>query len=68
MLDADDFLGFTERLRDLRARVEAADVSEEQRGRWHSRLLGITDGAKTDLQRATDLLSRFEGELDRILD
>ncbi len=67
MLDADDFLGFTERLRTVRERIEAAAVSREQKGRWQRKLLAITDAAQRDLDDATDLLRRFEAELDRRL-
>lgn len=67
MLDADDFMGFTERLRAVHGRVDAARVSREQKGRWQRKLLSITDAAQRDLDDATDLLRRFEAELDRRL-
>lgn len=65
MVDADDFLGFTTRLRDVHGLVDAANVSREQRGRWQRRLITIADLGHRDLEQASDLLRRFELELDR---
>ena len=65
LVDADEFLSFTARLRAVRDRVEAAPVSEEQRGRWQSRLAAISGGGGTDLERAQAQLGRLEAEVDR---
>lgn len=67
MLDADDFMGFTERLRAVHVRVDGAKVTREQRSRWQRKLLSITDAAKRDLDDAVEQLRRFEAELDRRL-
>lgn len=67
MFDADDFVAFTTRLRQLHARVDAAEISREQRSRWQRRLIAIADAGQRDLQRAGDLLHRFEAEVDRRL-
>lgn len=67
LVDADEFLSFTARLRAVRDLVETASVSEEQRGRWQSRLAAISGGGSTDLERAQGQLGRLEAELDRRL-
>lgn len=67
LVDAHDFLGFTRRLRDLHARVDAADVSRDQRGRWQRRLVALADVGQRDLAQASEQLHRFEAELDRRL-
>lgn len=67
LVDARRFLELTEQLRELYDRVDAAKVSAEQKGRWHRRLIAITDSAKDDLDRAEGHLVRFTAELDRHL-
>ena len=64
-LDAEQVLGFTERLRELRTRLEHGRVSDEQRRRWQSRLAAISEGAATDLVRASEQLHRLEADMDR---
>lgn len=64
-LDADAVLAFTGRLRDVRGRVDDANVSDEQRRRWHARLAAISSGAAQDLARATAQLHRLEAAVDR---
>lgn len=65
MVDAEAFLGFAGRLRDLHARVDSARITDETRQRWQNRLAAIADAGRDDLDRAQDLLRRFEAELDR---
>ncbi|MBW3619611.1 MAG: hypothetical protein KY461_05150 [Actinobacteria bacterium] len=65
MVDADDFLGFATRLREVHGRVDGAKVSREQRGRWQRKLIMIADVGHRDLGQASELLRRFESELDR---
>lgn len=67
LVDARRFLDLTERLRELYDRVDAAKASTEQKGRWHRRLIAITDSARDDLDRAEGQLVRFTAELDRHL-
>ncbi len=67
MVDADDFLGFTERLRAVHLLVESARISREQRSRWQRKLLSITDAAQRDLADGGEQLRRFELELERRL-
>ena len=67
LVDARRFLEVTGQLRDLYARVDGARVSAEQKGRWHRRLIAITDAARDDLDRAEGQLVRFSAELDRHL-
>lgn len=67
LVDADRFLVLTDRLREVRERLEAAKVSTEQKARWHRRLIAITNAAKEDLARADDQLTRFTADLDRQL-
>lgn len=64
-LDADAVLAFTGRLREIRSRVDAAAVSDEQRHRWHAQLAAISTGAADDLARATAQLHRLEAAVDR---
>lgn len=64
-LDAEQVLGFTERLRALRTRLEHDRVSDEQRRRWQSRLAAISEGAATDLARASEQLHRLKTDMDR---
>ena len=64
MLDADDFLAFTQRLRALHQRVDGADVSDKRQARWQRRLLDITDAARTNLDVGKQQLRRFEAELE----
>lgn len=65
MLDADAFLEFTSRLKGLRARVDAASVSDQQRLRWQRKLIAVSDIGAKDLERASSQLTRFEAEVDR---
>lgn len=67
LLDARRFLDLTEQLRDLYDRVDGARASAEQKGRWHRRLIAITDAARDDMERAEGQLVRFTAELDRHL-
>lgn len=67
LLDARRFLDLTEQLRELYDRVDAAKASAEQKGRWHRRLIAITDAARDDMDRAEGQLVRFTAELDRHL-
>lgn len=67
LVDARRFLDVTARLRDLYDRVDAAKASVEQKGRWHRRLIAITNAARDDLDRAEGQLVRFSAELDRHL-
>lgn len=64
-MDAERFLAFTQRLRDLRDRVEASDVPTSRRSVWHERLIAIADEAHGDLDKAEAHMERFEAELDR---
>lgn len=64
-LDAELVLTFTERLRGLRTRLETGTISGEQRRRWQSRLASISEGAATDLARASEQLRRLETDMDR---
>lgn len=63
--DAGAVLGLADRLRSLRARVDDARVSDEQRRRWQTRLAAISAGASGDLERATAQLGRLEADVDR---
>lgn len=67
LLDARRFLDLTAQLRDLYDRVDAAKASAEQKGRWHRRLIAITNSARDDMDRAEGQLVRFTAELDRHL-
>ncbi|MDX1658149.1 MAG: hypothetical protein R3343_04960 [Nitriliruptorales bacterium] len=67
MLDADEFLAFTQRLRAIHERVDEADVSDKRQARWQRRLLDITDAARTNLDHGEQQLRRFEAELDEHL-
>lgn len=64
-LDVSEVLSFTERLREVRDRVEHVAVSPEQRGRWQSRLAAISEGAATNLERAVGQLGRLQADVER---
>lgn len=64
-VDANVLLDFADRLHAMRARLEDAPVSVEQRRRWQSRLVAISQGATNDLDRAGSQLRRMAAELDR---
>jgi hypothetical protein len=64
-VDADVLLGFTQRLHEVRDRVERASTSDEQRRRWQARLAAISEGAADDLDRAVAQLGRMEADLGR---
>lgn len=66
-LDAQAFLRLAARLREIQIRIEQAQLSGERRGRWHRKLIAISEAASTDLARADAQLRRFEAELDRYL-
>lgn len=67
LVDADDFLALTGRLRRIHHRLDEARISDEQRSRWQRRLISITEVAGRDLGRAEEQLNRFEHDLDRQL-
>lgn len=68
MVDAEDFLAFTQRLHEVHARVDSADAADRRRSGWQRRLLAITETARTSLERARQQLDRLEAELDEQLD
>lgn len=65
LLDADALLNFTDRMHDLRERVDDAEVTDAQRGRWQRKLLLLTEAAHRDLEAAREQLARFEAEFER---
>lgn len=67
MVDAEAFLQFAARLKGLRERVDAANVSSEQRTRWQRKLIAVSDVGARDLERAATQLARFEAEVERSL-
>lgn len=67
LVDADALLALTRELRAVRERIEAAELTEEQRQRWQRTLGGIAEGAAADIQRATAQLRRFSAQVDRSL-
>ncbi len=63
LLDAEAVLSFAERLRDLAARVEDADVPEPRRQRWERKLLDLAEAGRRDLGEAEAQLRRFEARV-----
>ena len=55
----------TDQLQSMHERVCRAPVSDEQRGRWQTRLAAISEGAAEDLERAASQLRRMAAEMDR---
>lgn len=49
-----------ERLKDAFAAVIAAAIDAEEKGRWHQRLLAVTNMSKHDVARAREQLNRFD--------
>ena len=68
LIDADELLALTSELRTLRARLDDADVSEEQRQRWQRTMGAIAEGGTTDVERARAQLRRLSAQVDRAVD
>lgn len=64
-VDAAVLLQLTDELQAMRERVADASVSDEQRGRWQTRLAAISQGAAADLDRAVVQLRRMAADLAR---
>lgn len=64
-VDATLLMQLTEQLQAMHDRVSHAAVSDEQRGRWQTRLAAISQGAAADLDRAAGQLRRMAADLDR---
>ena len=58
----DDDATVADQLKVLFADVVAADVDVAEKGRWHKRLIAITNTAKHDVGRAGEQLRRFTDE------
>lgn len=52
----------SEQLKTLFAAVVTADLAPDEKGRWHQRLIAITNTTKRDLNRAAQQLERFVDE------
>ena len=52
----------SEQLKTLFAAVVEADLPPDDKGRWHKRLIAITNTSKHDVVRAGDQLERFVEE------
>jgi hypothetical protein len=62
-IDAEVFMRVSGSLKEAFAALGAADLSQDQRGRW--RLVAITNTAKRDLRRAEDQIERFHADWAR---
>lgn len=51
-----------EQLKSMFASVVAADLDVAEKGRWHKRLIAITNTSKHDVARAREQLQRFSDE------
>jgi hypothetical protein len=67
MVDATQFLRFSDALRDDFAALASASLSASSRERWQRRLIAITNLAKRDLDRAEAQHARFREDLAREL-
>lgn len=56
-----------DRLRDAFAAIAAADIPGDEKGRWHHRLLAITNMAKRDVARAGEQLTRWTHDWELML-
>lgn len=65
LMDVDSLLALTEQLREVRATLDDADISDEQRQRWLHTLGAIAEGAADDLERAAGQLRRLSARVDR---
>jgi hypothetical protein len=59
-VDAVAFLRVSDGLRDAFAQLGQAKLRPDEAGRWHRRLLAITNVAKRDLPGALEQLERFQ--------
>ncbi len=66
LVDADELLALTSELRSLRARLEEAAVTDEQRQRWQRTMGAIAEGATTDVENARAQLRRLAAKVDRV--
>lgn len=65
LVDADALLALTSELRSLRARLDEAGVTGEQRKRWQHTMAAIAEGATTDVDNARAQLRRLAARVDR---
>ena len=56
----------SEQLKVLFAQVVSADLPPDDKGRWHKRLIAITNTSKHDVVRAAEQLTRFQHEWNGI--
>ena len=68
LVDADALLALTSELRSLRARLDDADVTDEQRQRWQRTLGAIAEGGTSDIEKARAQLRRLAARVDRAVD
>lgn len=59
-VDAVAFVRVSEGLRDAFARLGEARLRADEAGRWHRRLIAISNVAKRDLPGALEQLERFD--------
>ncbi len=65
LVDADQFLRFSESLKQGFARLGRVGRGDAAHERWQRRLLAITNVAKHDLDRAESQYERFREDFDR---
>lgn len=67
LVDAQQFLDLTGRLKSAHQRVDGAGVAPDRKARWQRMLVAISESAQHDLSRAEEALERLVAELDRHL-
>jgi hypothetical protein len=64
-VDAELFMRVSGSLKEAFAALEAANLPQDQRGRWQRRLVAITNTAKRDLGQAEAQIKRFRADWAR---
>lgn len=68
LVDAEELLALTRELRSLRARLDDADVSDEQRKRWQRTMGAIAEGGTSDVENARAQLRRLTAQVERTVE
>lgn len=55
-----------EQLKTMFATVVSSDLPPDEKGRWHKRLIAITNTSKRDLPRAGEQMTRFAEEWNEV--
>ena len=66
LVDADELIGLTTRLRSVRERIAGATVPDARRRLWQQQLAAIAESATADLPGAAAALDELDARIDRV--